>query len=32
MIFKVPLPVWKPQLGRGRPSNELRRIMEQWVQ
>jgi hypothetical protein len=30
-IIKVPLPVWKPQLGRGRPSNEMRRLMDQWV-
>ena len=32
MNFKVPLPVWKPHLGRGRPSNELRRLMDRWVQ
>ena len=32
MIFKVPLPVWKPQLGRGRPSNALRHVIELWVQ
>jgi transposase-like protein len=32
MIFKVPLPAWKPQLGRGRPSNEFRRLMDRWVQ
>ena len=32
MIFKVPLPAWKPQLGRGRPSIEFRRLMDRWVQ
>jgi transposase-like protein len=32
MVFKVPLPVWKPQVKRGRPSNQTRRLMEQWVQ
>jgi len=32
MNFKVPLPRWKPELGRGRPNKELRRLMDRWCQ
>lgn len=30
MNFKVPLPRWKPHLGRGRPNNQLKSVMDRW--
>lgn len=32
MRFKVPLPRWKPKLGRGRPKKELRQLMDRWCE
>lgn len=30
MLFKVPLPRWKPRFRRGRPNNQLKHVMDRW--